>query len=74
MFQVLSVGLTLSRMFLMGFNHNIKIPVVIYEGRYMAPELYRNDPDYDKSVDVFSFALIVQEVCFSFLILCLLFL
>lgn len=30
--------------------------------RYMAPELYRNDPDYDKSVDVFSFALIVQEM------------
>lgn len=28
----------------------------------MAPELYRNDPDYDRSVDVFSFALIVQEV------------
>lgn len=30
-------------------------------GRYMAPELYRG-PRYEKSVDVFSFALIVQEV------------
>ena len=28
----------------------------------MAPELYRNDPDYDTSVDAFSFALILQEV------------
>jgi len=29
--------------------------------RYMAPELYQND-NYDKSVDVFSFSLIVQEM------------
>ena len=28
----------------------------------MAPELFQNG-NYDKSVDVFSFSLIVQEVC-----------
>ena len=44
--------------------------MVLCVGRYMAPELYRG-PQYEKSVDVFSFALIVQEVssnlsiCFS---------
>jgi len=30
-------------------------------GRYVAPEVYRNE-EYDIKVDVFSFALILQEV------------
>lgn len=30
-------------------------------GRYVAPEVYRNE-EYDTKVDVFSFALILQEV------------
>ncbi|EFJ17017.1 hypothetical protein SELMODRAFT_115356 [Selaginella moellendorffii] len=34
---------------------------LLMSGRYMAPELYRCE-DYDSKVDVFSFALIVQEM------------
>lgn len=30
-------------------------------GRYVAPEVYKNE-EYDTKVDVFSFALILQEV------------
>lgn len=32
-------------------------------GRYVAPEVYRNE-EYDTKVDVFSFALILQEVIY----------
>lgn len=32
-------------------------------GRYVAPEVFKNE-EYDTKVDVFSFALIVQEVKF----------
>jgi serine/threonine protein kinase len=35
-------------------------------GRYVAPEVFRNE-EYDVKVDVFSFALIVQEVYIIFL-------
>jgi serine/threonine protein kinase len=37
-------------------------------GRYVAPEVFRNE-EYDVKVDVFSFALIVQEVYIIFLTL-----
>lgn len=43
-------------------NDSVRKPHKGSSCRYMAPELYRNDPDYDRSVDVFSFALIVQEM------------
>lgn len=33
-------------------------------GRYVAPEVYKNE-EYDTKVDVFSFALILQEVSLS---------
>lgn len=36
-------------------------PVSFWAGRYVAPEVYRNE-EYDTKVDVFSFALILQEV------------
>lgn len=32
-----------------------------WPGRYAAPEVYKNE-EYDTKVDVFSFALILQEV------------
>lgn len=32
-----------------------------WAGRYVAPEVYKNE-EYDTKVDVFSFALILQEV------------
>lgn len=35
---------------------------VAWADRYMAPEVFMHK-HYDKSVDVFSFAIIVQEVC-----------
>lgn len=35
-------------------------------GRYVAPEVFRNE-EYDTKVDVFSFALILQEVKISHL-------
>lgn len=40
------------------FCHNF---VSASPGRYVAPEVFRNE-DYDTKVDVFSFALILQEV------------
>lgn len=43
--------------------------LVIFEGRYMAPELYgksSGSDEIDRSVDVFSFAIIVQEVFVAF--------
>lgn len=38
--------------------------LITYLDRYMAPEVYRRE-SYGKSVDVFSFALIVHEVTIS---------
>lgn len=35
----------------------------VITGRYVAPEVFKNE-DYNTKVDVFSFALILQEVCF----------
>lgn len=35
--------------------------VSLYTGRYVAPEVFLNE-EYDTKVDVFSFALILQEV------------
>lgn len=34
---------------------------LLYTGRYVAPEVFCNE-EYDTKVDVFSFALILQEV------------
>ena len=36
-------------------------PLINLADRYMAPEIYREE-SYDKSIDVFSFAFIMQEV------------
>lgn len=38
-----------------------RIIVCALAGRYVAPEVFRNE-EYDTKVDVFSFALILQEV------------
>ncbi|XP_021764211.1 serine/threonine-protein kinase STY8-like [Chenopodium quinoa] len=44
-----------------GVERNRPISCEDYSCRYMAPELFRNE-DYDTKVDVFSFALILQEM------------
>lgn len=42
-------------------NIVMEIFVLSLTGRYVAPEVFKNE-DYDTKVDVFSFALILQEV------------
>lgn len=48
-------------------NDHLKLVYLICYliGRYVAPEVFRNE-EYDTKVDVFSFALILQEVQFLF--------
>lgn len=51
----------------------LSVPIVIemyclsLTGRYVAPEVFRNE-EYDTKVDVFSFALILQEVKYMLII------
>lgn len=40
---------------------------VLFEDRYMAPEVFKHRK-YDKKVDVFSFGMILYEVCLYFII------
>lgn len=42
-------------------DYLLRIIVSSLTGRYVAPEVFKNE-EYDTKVDVFSFALILQEV------------
>lgn len=42
-------------------NNLLRITISSLTGRYVAPEVFKNE-EYDTRVDVFSFALILQEV------------
>lgn len=59
----------MSVLFIQVFDFNGRDCVIIFVDRYMAPELSAKSygsEEIDKSVDVFSFAIIIQEVLLRF--------
>jgi len=68
-FVTLCLYIRCPSLFIQGSDFNDRDCVIIFEDRYMAPELstkFYGSEEIDRSVDVFSFAIIVQEVLLRF--------